>query len=132
MEGPTSAAPSQSGRSLREGLVALVAVLLAYAAFDDITTGNETDFTVEYVALMLSGAVLLFVSIRQFRSRRYFIACASLAALAGALWAVPALKQHAVPAPWTQYVVTMCTFIWFGTLALKLVVSGFIANRRAL
>ena len=123
---------SSSAPSVREGMAAIVALLLAFAAFDDITTGNETDFTVEYLALILSAIVLLFVSLRQLRSHRYFIACASLAALAGALWAVPALKQGAVPAPWNEYVVTLYAFVWFGALALQLLVSGFIASRRAL
>ena len=131
MSSLTNAAPSQSAGSVREGLIALGTLLLAYGAIDDITTGNETDFTVEYVALVLSAVVLMFVSIHQLRSRRYFIACASFAALAGALWAVPALKQGAVPAPWTEYVITLCAFVWFGMLALQLLVSGVIASRRA-
>jgi hypothetical protein len=37
---------------LRNGTVTWLAVLLSFAAFDDITTGTETDFAVEYGALV--------------------------------------------------------------------------------
>ena len=55
---------------VRDGVVTVVALLLAFAAFDDITTGTETDFTTEYVALLICGGWLLFVTFRLFRQSK--------------------------------------------------------------
>lgn len=57
----TTAADVRRARAvalLRDGAVTLGAVLLSYAAFDDITTGHETDFTLEYAALLVAGGWL--------------------------------------------------------------------------
>ena len=54
---------------LRDGIVTLAAMAIAFAAFDDITTGNETDFRQEYVALLLCLMWLLFVAVRLIRPR---------------------------------------------------------------
>lgn len=42
-------------------------LLVSYAALDDITTGRETDFTLEYAWLLASIGWLLFVAFRVHR-----------------------------------------------------------------
>jgi hypothetical protein len=54
----------------RDGAVTAAALLLAFAAFDDITTGHETDFTTEYGALLASAGGLLYVTFRLIRTSR--------------------------------------------------------------
>ena len=61
---------SRSIALLRDGAVTCAVLLLTFAALDDITTGNETDFTNEYGAVLISAAWLLFVTSRLIRTRR--------------------------------------------------------------
>jgi hypothetical protein len=65
---------------LRDGALTSLALLLSFAAFDDITTGNETDFTVEYGALVVSAGWLLFVVLSLVRSSRSVLGSISLVA----------------------------------------------------
>lgn len=54
----------------RDAAVTFAVLLLSFAAFDDITTGNETDFTLEYGALLVGAGWLLFVTFRLIRASR--------------------------------------------------------------
>lgn len=56
--------------SLKQGVITVTALLIAFAALDDITTGNEPNFTTEYVALVICGAVLIGVAVQLLRARR--------------------------------------------------------------
>lgn len=49
---------------IRDGAVTFSALLLSFAAFDDITTGNETDFRLEYGTLLVCAGWLFFVTFR--------------------------------------------------------------------
>jgi hypothetical protein len=55
---------------LRDGLISLAALFLAYAALDDITTDNATSFPVEYTLLIACAAWFAFLAARMIR-RRY-------------------------------------------------------------
>jgi len=71
---------------MRVAVLTIVALLLAFCAFDDITTGNESSFITEYAALLLCAFWLLFVSVRLLRGAHRFLGAISLFALAGGVW----------------------------------------------
>ena len=115
----------QSTRFLGAAALTVIALLMAFAAFDDITTGNEPDFSGEYLAAAICGVCLLLVSIQLLRHRRYVLGVASLTALAGAIWAEPAIKPGMVAALSPEYAVFTGAFIWFAAIALYLGVTGW-------
>jgi hypothetical protein len=55
---------------VRDAAITIVALLLMFAALDDITTDNATTFSAEYSALAICGGWLAFVSARLVRSLR--------------------------------------------------------------
>jgi hypothetical protein len=109
---------------MRDGAVSFAALLLSFAAFDDITTGTETDFTLEYGALLVCAGWLLFVTLELIRASRRAIGLASLVALAGAFWAQLQIGPEMI-APWPAYAATAIAFLWFVGVAVFLVVSGW-------
>jgi len=110
---------------MRDGAVTCVALLLSFAAFDDITTGNETDFTLEYGALLVSAAWLLFITFRLISASRRVLGAISFVALAGALWGQREIGPGITPGLWPAYVVTASAFLWFIIVAVVLLVSGW-------
>jgi hypothetical protein len=54
----------------RYGAITFVVLLVAFAALDDITTGNEPSLALEYIAVHASAAWLLFVAVRSFALSR--------------------------------------------------------------
>ena len=110
---------------LRDGAVTCVALLLSFAAFDDITTGNETDFTLEYGALLVSATWLLFVTFKLINASRRVLGAISFVALAGALWGQREIGPGITPGLWPAYVVTASAFLWFVIVAVVLLVSGW-------
>jgi hypothetical protein len=52
----------------RDAAITLAALLLAFAALDDITTDTATTFTVEWIALAVCGVWLAIVSWRVLRN----------------------------------------------------------------
>jgi hypothetical protein len=115
-------------RLLRDAALTFVAVLLAFAAFDDITTGREPDFTTEYVVVLACAGVLLLVSIRLLRSAHQVLGGISLLALAGALWSQRAVGPGLVPGLRAEYVVAASALLWFAALSLILLVLGWRAH----
>ncbi len=99
------------------------AVVLAFAAFDDITTDRDTDFTVEYAVLAACALWLCVASIRLLSGRHRRLGGVSLVALAGALWAQRGIGPGMTPDLWPEYLVMIAAFLWFGALALFLFVS---------
>ena len=51
-------------------LTTIVVLLLAYAAFDDITTDNDTDFRLEYGMLILAALWMAYVAVWAVLRRR--------------------------------------------------------------
>jgi hypothetical protein len=113
---------------LAAGAVTVAVLLLSFAAFDDITTGNETDFRLEYAALLVSAAWLFFVAFRLIRASRWVLGVISLVALAGALLGQREIRPGITPGLWPAYVVTTTAFIWFFAVAVVLFVSGWRAH----
>ena len=109
---------------LRDALISLAALLLVFAAFDDITTGNSTHFTVEYTVLVLCAAWFGFVAVRLMRLGRRTLGVLSWVALLGALWAQRGIGPGITPGLWPEYVVMTGAFLWFLALAAALVVLG--------
>ena len=109
---------------LRDGIVTLAAMAIAYAAFDDITTGNETDFRQEYLVLLVCLMWLMFVAVRLMRLRHRGLGIASLAALAGAIWGQFQIGLGIIPGMWPGYLVTVGAMLWFVVLSGVLVVLG--------
>jgi hypothetical protein len=109
-------------RLMMEGIGMVLVLLLALAAFDDITTDNDTDFAVEYAALAGCGLWLLAASVRLLRRGHQILGGVSLAALAGALWGHRGIGPGMTPEPWPEYLVMVGAFVWFGALTLLLFV----------
>jgi hypothetical protein len=118
-----------AGILIRDGMLSFVALLLAFAAFDDITTDNATSFRVEYTMLVICAVWLGSVAVRLLRRGYRTLGIASLAALAAALWGQFAIGRAITPGFWPGYVVTDGAFLWFLALAVGLLVQGFRARR---
>jgi hypothetical protein len=115
-------------RLLRDAALTMAAVLLAWAAFDDITTDNATSFKVEYGGLILCAAWLLVLAVRLIRIGRPALGGISLAALTAAAWGQRAVGPGAVPDPGPQYFAIMFAFAWFAILSMILLALGWRAH----
>ena len=109
------------------GLATFGALLLIFAAFDDITTDNATTFRTEYALLLACAGWLIFVAVRLLRAGHQLLGGASLLAVAAGVWAQRAIGPGIVPGFWTEYVVATAAYLWFVALAISLV---WLARRR--
>lgn len=116
---------------LRDGAITAVALLLVFAAFDDITTDNATAFTVEYTFLAVCAAWLLVVAWRLLHARHRALGGLSVLAVAVALWAQRAIGPGIVPGLWPEYVVMAAAYIWFWGIALAMLWLGYRTRRQA-
>jgi hypothetical protein len=105
---------------LGSGLLTAGALLLVYAAFDDITTDNATSFTVEYSFLAVCGAWLLFLATRLLAARRRVLGSISIAALAVALWSQATIGLGLAPGRVIPYVAFWIAFLWFWIVSATL------------
>ncbi|MEX2284085.1 MAG: hypothetical protein WEE89_16480 [Gemmatimonadota bacterium] len=111
----------------RDAAVTLATVLLAYAAFDDITTDNSTNFTFEWVGLAVCGAWLLIVSWRLLRTDNFWLGSVSVVVLVAAVVAGSSIRPGTGPFQ-VEYLTTIAGLLWF--LGLAAMLSG-LAWRRA-
>ena len=109
------------------GLATFVALLLIFAAFDDITTDNATTFRTEYALLLACAGWLIFIAVRLLRAGHQLLGGASVLAVAAGLWAQRAIGPGIVPGFWAEYVVLTAAYLWFVALAISLV---WFASRR--
>ena len=128
MESP-SAGRHPSGFRRRDGLITFGVLLLAFAAFDDITTDNSTDFTVEYTALVACAMWFGLVAAKLIHLGRRTLGMLSLVALLGALWAQRGIGPG-ITRLWPEYVAMIAVFLWFLALAATLMVLGWRAEPR--
>ena len=112
-----------------DGIVTLAFVVLAWLAFDDITTDNATSFTVEYTCLLACAIWCLIVAVRLAAKGYLVLATASALALGAAVWGQRSIGPGTVPSWQPQYVATVAAIVWFLSLAVVLVVLGFRTNR---
>ena len=110
--------------------ITLVALLLVFAALDDITTDNATTFRVEYTFLVGCSAWLLFVAWSLIRGGHRPLGFASLVALANAVWAQRAIGPGTVPGVRLEYIVITSAYVWFGALAGAMLWLGWRARQR--
>ena len=101
---------------LRDAVVTLVAVLLAFAAFDDITTDAATTFTVEWVGLAICALWLLIVSWRLLRREDWWLGSVSVVALVAAAAAGSTIRPGTGPFQ-IEYLTTIAGVLWFLGLA---------------
>jgi hypothetical protein len=108
---------------LRDAACTLAAVLLAFAALDDITTDRDSNFVVERVALVGCGLWMGWLALRFLRRGRPVLGASSLTVVLAAAVAQPFIGQDTIPDGTTAYLVTLGALAWFlllsGTLTLQ-------------
>lgn len=109
----------------------VVALLLVFAAFDDITTDNGTSFRVEYAFLGACAAWFAYVAVRLVGRGHRVLGVISLLALAGAVWGQRTIGPGIVPGLWPGYAVTTTAYLWFWALALLMIFRGSGRGARA-
>ena len=114
---------------VRDAAITVVALLLVYAAFDDITTDNATAFPVEYSALAICAAWLAFLSARLWRNRHRILGSVSALALIAGLWAQRAIGPDMAPGLRPEYVVMPAAYVWFWAVAIALLWLGWRQHR---
>jgi hypothetical protein len=113
---------------LRDGAVSFAALLVSFAAFDDIPTGLEANLSLVFGAWLATAVCLFFVTFRLIRASRHVLGAMSLVALAGALWGQGGIGPGITPGPWPAYIVTASAFVWFTAVASVLLISGWRAH----
>ena len=104
----------------------MFALLLVWAAFDDIATDNSTDFTPEYTLLVACAVWFGFVAMKLIRLGRRTLGMLSLVALLGGLWGQRGVRPGNAAGVWTpESVVMIGVFLWFVALTATLAVLGW-------
>ena len=106
---------------LRDAAVTLATVLLAVAAFDDITTDTATTFTFEWFGLAVCGVCLLIVSWRLLWSERRWLGSVSVVALVAAVGGGSSFTPGTDPFQ-VEYLTTIAGLLWF--LGLVAILTG--------
>ena len=109
--------------STRAGIITIVAVILAFAALDDITTDNATSFVVERTLLVICTMWFAHVSLRTRRRGRRALGNVSIGLTVAFALAQTTIGQGTVPSRWVEYLVALGTLVWFAILAGILVWS---------
>lgn len=103
----------QSRRQLlRDAAITFATVLLAFAAFDDITTDTATTFTFEWVGLAICGVWLLIVSWRLLRSEHWWLGFISVVALVATAGAGATIRPGTGPFQ-VESLTTLAGLLWF-------------------
>ena len=114
---------------LRDAAVTLAAVLLAFAAFDDITTDNDTNFTVEWACLAVCGLLLAMVSWRLLRRGHRWLGYISVVVLVAAVGAGSTIRPGISPFR-IEYLITLAGLLWFLGLAGILTIRAWRRTER--
>ena len=117
-------------RLFANAAITVVALLLVYAAFDDITTDNATTFLVEYMLLVGCAGWLLFVAWSLIRGGHRSLGSSSLVALAGALWAQRVIGPDMAPGLRPEHVGIVIAYLWFWGIAGAMFWLGYRARKR--
>ena len=110
------------GELLRDAVLTFTAVLIAFAAFDDITTDTAMTFTFEWLGLGVCAAWLLIVSWRLVRGEHRWLGSVSVIALVVAVGAGSRIRPGTGPFR-VEYLATIAGLIWF------LGLGGILATR---
>jgi len=117
-------------RLRRQAAITFVVVVLAVAAFDDITTDNATSFPLERTMLAGAGIWFLLVATRLWREGHRVIGALSLGLLTIAALVQPTVGPRIATTPF-GYLVTVATLAWFLALAGAWAVFAWRLSRRA-
>jgi hypothetical protein len=112
----------QRGQLLRDALLTFTAVLIAFAAFDDITTDTATTFTFEWLGLGVCAAWLLIVSWRLVRGQHRWLGSVSVIALGVAVGVGSTITPGSGPSR-LEYLAIIAGLVWF------LGLGGILATR---
>ena len=100
------------GQLLRHAVLTFTAVLIAFAALDDITTDTATTFTFEWLGLGACAAWLLIVSWRLVRGEHRWLGSMSVIALVVAVAAGATIRPGTGPFR-IDYLATIAVLVWF-------------------
>jgi hypothetical protein len=121
METTAESSRSRADALIRDAIVVIFLLLLAFAAADDITTDNDTNFTLEYGALLGCWLGLTVVAVGLWRRGQRAVAAVSFVVLPTVLWAgSQAIHPGIGPGDWMAYLAVLAGFLWFGVLATLL------------
>lgn len=108
---------------MRDSIITIVAVILAFSALDDISTDTDASFAVEYTALVICGIWFAYVSWRTHRRGRRSLGNVSIGVTVALALAQFTLWLAIGPGQWVAYVVTLIGLGWFAVLGGILVWS---------
>ena len=114
----------RSGVRLVLAAVTFLVVVGAFLAFDDITTGNETNFHTEYSFLRAGATWCLIVAVSLIGMRHFALGGACVFVLAAAVWGQRSVGPGTIPSWQPGYVATVAALGWFVVLSLWLFVSA--------
>jgi hypothetical protein len=100
------------GQLLRDAAVTLATVLVAFAAFDDITTDVATTFTFEWVGLAVCAVWLAVASWRLLRGEHRWLGSVSLVVLMAAVGAGSRIGPETGPFQ-IEYLTSIAALLWF-------------------
>ena len=116
-------------RLLVNAALTVVALLLVFAAYDDITTDNATTFRVEYTLLAGCAAWLFFVAWSLIRGGHRTLGFVSLVALASGIWSQRAFGPVMVAGLRPEYIMMATSYLWFWALAAAMLWLGSRARK---
>ncbi len=106
------------------GAVSLMFLLLDVLALDDITTGHEPDFMLEYGTLWISGLWFVVLSLWLLGHKRYVAGAVSLVVLVLAFLALDDITTGSEPDLTNEYWAVRGGLVWLGALAVWLLWSA--------
>lgn len=119
---------------IRDAVFTVIAVLVAFAALDDITTDNALSFPLERLALVGCAVWFLRVAWRLWQQDQRVLGAMSCGLVVLAVVVHPTIGQGALPAQfvylaWAGYLATIGALAWF--LVVAGVSVGFAWYRRS-
>jgi hypothetical protein len=109
-----------------EAAITLAVALLAFAAFDDITTDAAATYTFEWIALAACGTWLAMVAVRLLRRRHRWLGVVSVAAVIAGVGAGSLIRSGTGPVQF-ESVSTLLALAWFLALAVILAAQAWFA-----
>ena len=113
---------------MSKAVVTTLAALLAFAALDDITSDNDTDFVLEQAMVAVSLGWFAFMSLGFVTQGRRWLGAISIVMLAAAVLAQRSIGPGQVPSLYSAHAVALLCLLWFLGVAVWL---GVEARRRA-
>jgi hypothetical protein len=114
-------APGDRFRTFRDAALTVVAVVLAFLAFDDITTDRASSFHVERSVLAGCGLWFASLALRFVQQGRRALGLSSLGIVVAAAVAQRRIGPGMTPDMAPEYLATVLALAWF------LLVSGMLA-----